>query len=59
MALENSLIIPRSQKGKRLPSLLAIDMYLTTAYQSYSYIAINECNEIPDLFFAILTDILY
>ena len=49
MALENSLIIPRSQKGKRLPSLSAIDMYLTTAYQSYSYISINECNEIPDL----------
>ena len=48
MALENSLIISSSQKGKRLQSLSAIDMYLTTAYQSYSYIAINECNEIPD-----------
>ena len=50
MALENSLIIPRSQKGKKLQSLLAIDMYLTPAYQSYSYILINECNEIPALF---------
>ena len=36
-------------KRKKLQSLLAIDMYLTPAYQSYSYIAINECNEIPYL----------
>ena len=38
-----------SKRKKTVQSLSAIDMYLTTAYQSYSYIVMNECNEIPDL----------